>query len=103
MNSPVKNLKSRELMLVNKCFVDIPIKRMDYVRTESVAHSLCLPHAIQTKKAQALLLAWNQDHNITEDEILLNDITATTYKVSMCLQVTLYYRSTKCARQMNMA
>ncbi|MDR3582333.1 MAG: hypothetical protein P4L67_03610 [Candidatus Pacebacteria bacterium] len=80
MEIPIRDLKSREFLLVNKYFVDSPSQKKRLVE-----HSESSPQArdrtIEAQKKQAMCTQprlTNEDFN--EDEILLNDISATTYK-----------------------
>jgi len=77
MRIPVKDLKLRELLLVNKFFLDSPTRKMPLNPLPSTT-----PNAINTKKEQAMYNSFGKaDDDTKEEDILLNDITATTYKV----------------------
>ena len=81
MNTPVKDLKHRELILLGKYFVDSPVSKKRPEALTTLPASLA--YAIQVKKEQALLSFQQNtnDEDIKEEDILLNDISATTYKV----------------------
>jgi len=83
MNIPVEDLPSRELLLVSKYFVDSPTNRHRQGQVDVSSMLFSLPTTIQVKKEQALLTSHAAaDEDVKEEDVLLNEITATTYKVN---------------------
>jgi len=81
MKMQVKDLESRELLLISKYFVDFPYMMSSRkIQNCDSCVSLSQPNTIQTKKTQALFNSFVIDSNLSEDEILLNEISATNYK-----------------------
>ena len=84
MSIPVRDLPSRELLFVSKYFVDSPTNRHRQDQIDPGNMLLSLSSAIQVKKEQALMTSQVVvDEDVKDEDILLNEITATTYKVSI--------------------
>lgn len=86
MNLPVKFLKVKELLLVEKVSLDIPARMGSASKVNGVLVSS--PQAIQRRKHQALLCLQTPETDLDEDEILLNEITGTTYKEYEIVKIT---------------
>jgi len=97
MQLPVKCLKSKELLLIKKFLLDIPIRVNNLSKVDGTF--VFSPQFIQHRKEQAISGVRPPESELTEDEILLNEITATTYKASSIF--TIGIRSNQNQRKRN--
>eukprot|EP00826_Nyctotherus_ovalis_P012573 TRINITY_DN13335_c0_g1_i5.p2 TRINITY_DN13335_c0_g1~~TRINITY_DN13335_c0_g1_i5.p2 ORF type:complete len:232 (+),score=66.15 TRINITY_DN13335_c0_g1_i5:1114-1809(+) len=86
MSLPVRFLRAKELLLMEKMSLDIPARVSSASKVNGVLISS--PQAIQRRKLQALLCLQPPESDLEEDEILLNEITGTTYKEYEIVKIT---------------
>ena len=79
MSFPLKYLKMKELLLIQKHFLDIPVKTNNLLQTDGLQKTSL--KIMQSKKDQTLCGVLSPKRNLTEDEVILNEITIALYKV----------------------
>ncbi len=86
MRLPIKELKSSELLLASKYFVDSPGGRRRAAEQDALDLALLAQTrtiAIRKQQAMCTVPVPAADEDVKEEEILLNEVSATTYKAGL--------------------